>query len=203
MWYRTAVIALSAQLGTIARHGHAGMSKPRPALPLFTYPHLVGSGGPPPPLVDIGCNLADSAFEGCVFFTKNPWEEVADRALRGTCLPPHPSFLRDLPEVIARAKSAGVSQLIITGTSIRQSRHAAALAASEPGLFHTCGVHPHDAKSCDENTLAELTEIAAGPRWAVGASRCPTSPPLALLGNGGLWGSVPLTTSEGAMNASL
>jgi TatD DNase family protein len=82
-------------------------------------------------LVDIGANLTDRAF--------------AD----------------DLDAILDRADAAGVRRIVLTGTSVKGSAEAADLASSRPGmLFSTAGVHPHDAKSCNDNTIPELKTIA-------------------------------------------
>jgi TatD DNase family protein len=79
----------------------------------------------------------------------------------------HRSFDRDRKAVIARAEEAGVSPLVITGTSVAASREAADYAGSfaalpdgTRGLYATAGVHPHDAKTCGEGTIAELRRLA-------------------------------------------
>ncbi len=75
----------------------------------------------------------------------------------------HRSFERDRAAVIARAEAAGVSTLIITGTSVPESQRAAALARERPATcFATAGVHPHHAKDCDAHTLPALRGLAAG-----------------------------------------
>ena len=75
----------------------------------------------------------------------------------------HASFREDLDAVVARARQAGVSQVIITGTSVDESRAAAQLAQKHQ--FHsTVGVHPHHAKDCDERTIGALRELAQDPR---------------------------------------
>lgn len=74
----------------------------------------------------------------------------------------HRSFAKDRDAVIARATAAGVSTLVITGTSVRESQHAAQLASAHPDAwFSTAGVHPHTAKECDEHSLSALRELAA------------------------------------------
>lgn len=74
----------------------------------------------------------------------------------------HRSFASDLGAVIERARTAGVTRMVVTGTSVASSREAADLAASRPGvLWSTAGVHPHDAKDCDATTLDSLRELAA------------------------------------------
>ena len=66
----------------------------------------------------------------------------------------HASFGHDLDEVVARARAAGVS-MIVTGTSVEESRKALAL-----GLPSTAGVHPHHAKDCGPETIPALRELA-------------------------------------------
>ncbi|KUF64290.1 RNA 3'-terminal phosphate cyclase [Phytophthora nicotianae] len=74
-------------------------------------------------------------------------------------------FRRDLHQVLRRAKQAGVDSIIITGTSVDESRSALLqakhhAASSGVALFTTVGVHPHDAKSFDEHsTIAEIRSI--------------------------------------------
>lgn len=58
----------------------------------------------------------------------------------------HDSFADDLDEVLASAQAAGVSRIVVTGSSDQGNIDAAELAESYPGrLFATAGVHPHHA----------------------------------------------------------
>jgi TatD DNase family protein len=88
-----------------------------------------------------------------------------------------PAFDRDREAVIARAQAAGVKTLIITGSDIESSSRAAAYvrenakavdsfaAADSPRARLNCkstaGVHPHNAKDWNEQTLARLEELFA------------------------------------------
>jgi TatD DNase family protein len=82
-------------------------------------------------LIDIGCNLM------------------------------HESFDRDRAAVMEAAAAAGVSPLVITGTSVETSRAAADFAARHPErLYAAAGVHPHNAKSCGAETARALRELA-------------------------------------------
>lgn len=75
------------------------------------------------------------------------------------------SFHADLSEVMRRAVLAGVSRQVVSGTSILESRAAAELAAEHRGtLFCTAGVHPHNAKQCDDGTIAALQGLASLPQ---------------------------------------
>ncbi|WP_372613465.1 TatD family hydrolase [Halomonas sp.] len=73
----------------------------------------------PAPLVDIGANLT------------------------------HASFAGDFDTVLARARAANITTLILTGTDRQHAEEAVALARRHPGLFATAGVHPHDASHWD------------------------------------------------------
>ncbi|MDO5851329.1 MAG: TatD family hydrolase [Methanobacteriaceae archaeon] len=73
----------------------------------------------------------------------------------------HKSYDRDRQEVIKNAKDVGVIQSIITGSSIKSSKLACEYTKNYPGvLYSTCGVHPHDAKTCNDNTISILRNLA-------------------------------------------
>ncbi|WP_307206285.1 TatD family hydrolase [Paenibacillus harenae] len=77
----------------------------------------------------------------------------------------HRSFHQDREQVVERAVANQVEPLILTGTSLRNSTDAARYASRYPGkLFATAGIHPHDAKSCDGQTMAKLRQLAALPQ---------------------------------------
>jgi TatD DNase family protein len=71
-----------------------------------------------------------------------------------------PAFDQDREEVLAAAKEAGVSPLLITGGSIESSSTALDFAASHE-CRATAGVHPHNAKSWGPSSPQGLRELAA------------------------------------------
>lgn len=75
-------------------------------------------------------------------------------------------FDEDRQAVIDRARAAGVDEFIIIGAagSLDICRSAITMAESDPGIWATVGVHPHDAKVCDEAVLKEVEAMAAHPR---------------------------------------
>jgi TatD DNase family protein len=76
----------------------------------------------------------------------------------------HASFNADRQKVIDRAILSGVSQMVVTGTSIKSSIEAQALATQYPNrLYSTAGVHPHNAKNCNDQTIKTLRELAEFP----------------------------------------
>jgi TatD DNase family protein len=76
----------------------------------------------------------------------------------------HDSFDADRPAVLARARAAGVVQMIVTGSSADSTRKALGLARGHPGeLFATAGLHPHHAAEWNDALAAELRDLAAAP----------------------------------------
>ena len=93
--------------------------------------------GSPCELIDIGANLIKTKGDGAV------------------------------EEQLQRCELTGVGGVIVTGTSVVDSRRALKLvrstAAHAVKLYCTAGVHPHDAKSCDEETIGVLREMLQAP----------------------------------------
>lgn len=84
--------------------------------------------------VDIGVNLTDKAFDS------------------------------DRDAVLERARQAGVSQQLLTMTSLEQAEHLLALCADHPEhLFTTAGVHPHEARHWTADSSRQLLELSQQP----------------------------------------
>lgn len=76
----------------------------------------------------------------------------------------HDSFATDRAEVIARARAAGVAQMIVTGADVAGSLAAAQLARAHAGvLFATAGVHPHHAAGLLADDLPQLRSLLLRP----------------------------------------
>lgn len=83
-----------------------------------------------PDLVDIGINLA------------------------------HHSYDHDREQVIERARAAGVSHLIVTGSSLASTRAAIELSRAHPGIIRaTAGIHPHHAAQIAADQQPELEQL--------------------------------------------
>ena len=67
-------------------------------------------------------------------------------------------FQQDWQQVTLNAQQAGVSQLIVTGTSVADSKAAVALA-TQLTQFCTAGVHPHNASQWRDDTYTELKQM--------------------------------------------
>ena len=81
-------------------------------------------------------------------------------------------FDKDREQVIANARSVGVSKLIITGTNRKESEAAFRISQAHQGdLYSTAGCHPHDAKSFTQEDLA-FTESLASLSSVVAIGEC-------------------------------
>lgn len=73
----------------------------------------------------------------------------------------HPSFKKDRKEVIEDGVKSGVEKYIITGTTIQSSETAKNYAINFPDLLYsTAGVHPHNAKDFNENSLKKIEDLS-------------------------------------------
>jgi TatD DNase family protein len=70
----------------------------------------------------------------------------------------------EVEEVLLRAREAGVGQVVTIGTTLEDSRAAAALAGSRAGVFASVGIHPHSAEQATPDAMAEIEALAADPR---------------------------------------
>lgn len=82
-----------------------------------------------------------------------------------------PRFSPDRPEVLQRAREAGIRGFVNVGFDLPSSLLAVALAEREPDCWAAVGVHPHDADEVTPDTVAQLRELAADPKViAIGES---------------------------------
>ena len=69
-------------------------------------------------------------------------------------------FDADRTEVLERASAAGVETLVAIGSGygIEHNRLAVELAAADPRIFATVGVHPHEASALDDAGRTSVSE---------------------------------------------
>ncbi len=76
----------------------------------------------------------------------------------------HDSFAADLPDVLERARSAGVAQIVVTGSCADSNQRALALAREHRGqLYASAGLHPHHASQWNTALDAQIREHASQP----------------------------------------
>ena len=66
----------------------------------------------------------------------------------------------DIDAVIERSKQAGVVGWITVGTSLEQNEQAVRLADRFENMYAAVGIHPHDAKDVNAETLPKLKQLA-------------------------------------------
>ena len=83
-----------------------------------------------------------------------------------------PDFDADRDEVIARAREAGLVEMLVVGGVDEAQGHRRALdVAARYRLPATAGVHPHEAKLADERVYDELRGLARDGRVVAIATR--------------------------------
>jgi TatD DNase family protein len=75
-------------------------------------------------------------------------------------------FSPELPAVLDRARAAGIAAMVCIGSGrdVASARNAVNLAAREPDVWATVGVHPHDVARMTEDDWTALGELARQPR---------------------------------------
>lgn len=71
-------------------------------------------------------------------------------------------FDADREAVIERARAQGVEAIITIASNYESNDQAEAVAEAYPGIYHTVGVHPHDAKGLTGERLKDLCRRALG-----------------------------------------
>ena len=72
-------------------------------------------------------------------------------------------FRPDLDDVLARARQAGLTHMIVTATTVADAEAAVALCARHDDLSCTAGVHPHLAKDVQAQWIEQLRRLAEHP----------------------------------------
>lgn len=68
-------------------------------------------------------------------------------------------FDADRDDVIARARQAGVAEMIAVADTLASVHEVIALAQKYENIYPTAGIHPHYAKTTNDAHLADLVEI--------------------------------------------
>ncbi|MGH3036392.1 MAG: TatD family hydrolase [Gaiellaceae bacterium] len=76
----------------------------------------------------------------------------------------HLDAFEDPAEVLARARTAGVRQVVTVATSVPSARASLALCEREDGVFAALGLHPHEAGGVGDEDLGTLAELLRHPR---------------------------------------
>jgi TatD DNase family protein len=75
-----------------------------------------------------------------------------------------PAFSGRLPDVLERARKAGVGRIVTISTHVERWQTYRALAEANAEIFWTVGTHPHHAAEEPDIAAAEIVELARHPR---------------------------------------
>ncbi|MCB2200668.1 TatD family hydrolase [bacterium] len=70
-----------------------------------------------------------------------------------------PTLREDIPEVVRRAREAGVGAMVDLGTSLSTSLNAQKHAHQFEGVYFAAGIHPNDAAEAEEGDLERIAEL--------------------------------------------
>ena len=76
-----------------------------------------------------------------------------------------PDFAEELPEVVARARAAGVTRMVTICTRLSNVPQVRAIAEAYEGVFWAAGTHPMSAAEEPMATVEELVALAAHPKF--------------------------------------
>ena len=76
----------------------------------------------------------------------------------------YPGLVEDQRGVIDRARAAGVGTMLAISTRVSEWDEITGLAAREPGIWATVGVHPHEADLHPDTDAARLIDAASHAR---------------------------------------
>jgi TatD DNase family protein len=76
----------------------------------------------------------------------------------------YPDYANDLPEVMARAQTAGIAKTISIGTSLSSSEHAIRLAEKFPTVYAAVGWHPTEVIKAPSDLRPALRGYAKHPK---------------------------------------
>ena len=83
----------------------------------------------------------------------------------------YPEYEKDFAEVLARARTAGITKIISIATDLDSSRRALALAEKNEMIYAAVGWHPSNAHEAPADIRAELRGLARHPK-AVAIGEC-------------------------------
>jgi TatD DNase family protein len=82
-----------------------------------------------------------------------------------------PDFAGERDAIVARARAAGVGTMVTICTKITEFEHIRAIAESDPDIWCTVGIHPHEAASEPAVDEARLAALADHPK-VIGIGEC-------------------------------
>ncbi|MCH8951348.1 MAG: TatD family hydrolase [Proteobacteria bacterium] len=89
---------------------------------------------------------------------------TAPRLVDSHCHLDFPQLADELPEIVSRARQAGVTRMVTICTRLREEPSVRAIAEAHAGVFYAAGTHPMNVAKEPMATVDELVRISAHPR---------------------------------------
>ena len=75
-----------------------------------------------------------------------------------------PDFAKDIPGLLERAASAGITRIITIGTDLESSQRTVALAEAHAAVYAVVGWHPNDLAPEPDDVRPALRELCSHPK---------------------------------------
>ena len=76
-----------------------------------------------------------------------------------------PDFSGELPQILARARAAGVTRMVTICTRLRQEPQVRAIAEAHDGVFYAAGTHPMSAAEEALVSVEDLVALSGHPKF--------------------------------------
>lgn len=97
--------------------------------------------------------------------TEAPSDPVPPLLVDSHCHLDFPDFQGQVPDLVARARAAGVTRMVTICTRLRQEPQVRAIAEAHAGVFYAAGTHPMQAAEEPMATVDQLVALSAHPKF--------------------------------------
>lgn len=97
--------------------------------------------------------------------TEAPSDPMRPLLVDSHCHLDFPDFQGQVPDLVARARAAGVTRMVTICTRLRQEPQVRAIAEAHAGVFYAAGTHPMQAAEEPMATVDQLVALSAHPKF--------------------------------------
>lgn len=97
--------------------------------------------------------------------TEAPSDPMLPLLVDSHCHLDFPDFQGQVPDLVARARAAGVTRMVTICTRLRQEPQVRVIAEAHAGVFYAAGTHPMQAAEEPMATVDQLVALSAHPKF--------------------------------------
>ncbi|WP_273699675.1 TatD family hydrolase [Paracoccus sphaerophysae] len=97
--------------------------------------------------------------------TEAPSDPMPPLLVDSHCHLDFPDFQGQVPDLVTRARAAGVTRMVTICTRLRQEPQVRAIAEAHAGVFYAAGTHPMQAAEEPMATVDQLVDLSAHPKF--------------------------------------